>query len=190
MQCDNCNERPAAIHLTQIVDNSVTTVHLCEQCAAEKGVQTGASTAKFPISGLMASVGQGAAALLHGEDDSTCGFCGARLQDFRETGRLGCSHCYETFEQLREYCYRVASVVGLSCIHVWGFSNEKARHPSARVRAIISSVVIFTVAAPRSLENLGLAASPPFLFTRYTRPLSSMKSTSVDGVIIILSRMR
>lgn len=108
MQCDNCNERPAAIHLTQIVDNSVTTVHLCEQCAAEKGVQTGASTAKFPISGLMASVGQGAAALLHGEDDSTCGFCGARLQDFRETGRLGCSHCYETFEQhLRDLLRRI-----------------------------------------------------------------------------------
>lgn len=108
MQCDNCNERPAAIHLTQIVDNSVTTVHLCEQCAAEKGVQTGASTAKFPFSGLIASVGQGAAALLHGEDDSTCGFCGARLQDFRETGRLGCSHCYETFEQhLRDLLRRI-----------------------------------------------------------------------------------
>jgi protein arginine kinase activator len=108
MQCDNCNERPAAIHLTQIVDNSVTTVHLCEQCAAEKGVQTGASTAKFPLSGLMASVGQGAAALLHGEDDGTCAFCGARLQDFRETGRLGCSHCYETFEQhLRDLLRRI-----------------------------------------------------------------------------------
>jgi protein arginine kinase activator len=97
MQCDNC-----------IVDNSVTTVHLCEQCAAEKGVQTGASTAKFPLSGLMASVGQGAAALLHGEDDGACAFCGARLQDFRETGRLGCSHCYETFEQhLRDLLRRI-----------------------------------------------------------------------------------
>jgi protein arginine kinase activator len=108
MQCDNCNERPAAIHLTQIVDNSVTTVHLCEQCAAEKGVQTGASAAKFPLAGLMASVGQGAAALLDGEDDGTCAFCGARLQDFRETGRLGCPHCYETFEQhLRDLLRRI-----------------------------------------------------------------------------------
>ena len=38
MQCDECQERPAASHLTQIVNDSVTTVHLCEQCAAEKGV--------------------------------------------------------------------------------------------------------------------------------------------------------
>ncbi len=108
MQCDNCHERPAAIHLTQIVDNSVTTVHLCEQCAEEKGVQTGAIMSKFPLSGLMASVGQGAAALLHGEDDRACGFCGAQLQDFRETGRLGCSHCYDTFEQhLRDLLRRI-----------------------------------------------------------------------------------
>lgn len=108
MQCDNCHERPAAIHLTQIVDNSVTTVHLCEDCAADKGVQAGASTAKLPLAGLMASVGQGAAALLHGEDDRACGFCGARLQDFRDSGRLGCPHCYETFEQhLRDLLRRI-----------------------------------------------------------------------------------
>jgi phytoene synthase len=28
---------------------------------------------------------------------------------------------YETFDNLRLYCYRVASVVGFVCIHVWGF---------------------------------------------------------------------
>jgi protein arginine kinase activator len=109
MQCDNCHERPAAIHLTQIVDNSVTTVHLCEECAAEKGVQTGASVTKLPLSGFLASVGQGAAAALPpGVDDRSCGFCGAKLQDFRETGRLGCPHCYDTFEQhLRDLLRRI-----------------------------------------------------------------------------------
>lgn len=35
---------------------------------------------------------------------------------------------YETWEDLRLYCYRVASVVGFVCIHVWGFepANGKA----------------------------------------------------------------
>ncbi len=95
--------------MTQIVDNSVTTLHLCEQCAAEKGVHTGASVAKLPLAGFLASVGQGAAAALPPvKDDQACGFCGARLQDFRETGRLGCPHCYETFEQqLRELMRRI-----------------------------------------------------------------------------------
>jgi phytoene synthase len=34
---------------------------------------------------------------------------------------------YDTFEALRLYCYRVASAVGLACIHIWGFSDNRAR---------------------------------------------------------------
>ena len=33
---------------------------------------------------------------------------------------------YRTFEDLRAYCYRVASVVGLVCIHVFGYKNPEA----------------------------------------------------------------
>jgi phytoene synthase len=33
---------------------------------------------------------------------------------------------YSTFAELRQYCYRVASVVGLSCIHIWGFRGDRA----------------------------------------------------------------
>jgi phytoene synthase len=34
---------------------------------------------------------------------------------------------YANFEQLYRYCYRVASAVGLSCIHIWGFEGDEAR---------------------------------------------------------------
>ncbi len=33
---------------------------------------------------------------------------------------------YATFADLRLYCYRVASAVGLACIHIWGFASPKA----------------------------------------------------------------
>jgi phytoene synthase len=33
---------------------------------------------------------------------------------------------YHTFAELRNYCYHVASVVGLSCIHIWGFHGSDA----------------------------------------------------------------
>jgi phytoene synthase len=33
---------------------------------------------------------------------------------------------YTTFADLYRYCYRVASAVGLACIHVWGFDDERA----------------------------------------------------------------
>ena len=34
---------------------------------------------------------------------------------------------YSTFDQLYDYCYKVASVVGLVCIHVFGFDSPDAK---------------------------------------------------------------
>ncbi len=33
---------------------------------------------------------------------------------------------YATFDELYRYCYRVASAVGLCCIHIWGFKDPEA----------------------------------------------------------------
>ena len=37
---------------------------------------------------------------------------------------------YETFDELAVYCRRVASAVGLACIHVWGFDSPAAFGPA------------------------------------------------------------
>src|ERR1051325_10161522 len=34
MLCDKCNETPATVHLTQIVNQVMTKVNLCQSCAA------------------------------------------------------------------------------------------------------------------------------------------------------------
>ena len=34
---------------------------------------------------------------------------------------------FPTFADLYRYCYRVASVVGLACIHIWGFQDDRAK---------------------------------------------------------------
>jgi len=34
---------------------------------------------------------------------------------------------YQTFDDLLQYCLRVASAVGLACIHVWGFRDAAAK---------------------------------------------------------------
>jgi 15-cis-phytoene synthase len=39
---------------------------------------------------------------------------------------LGTAH-YAVFTDLYPYCYRVASAVGLACIHIWGFKGEQAK---------------------------------------------------------------
>ena len=42
---------------------------------------------------------------------------------------------YETFEELQQYCQRVASAVGLACIHIWGFRGQGTAASRRRVRA-------------------------------------------------------
>ena len=110
MQCENCREREAVIHLTQIVNNSVTTMHLCEPCAAEKGVETGSAVAKFPLGDFLATLGKGGGSEPASEAglDVPCPSCGATLRDFRQTGRLGCANCYAAFEpHLRDLLRRL-----------------------------------------------------------------------------------
>jgi phytoene synthase len=34
---------------------------------------------------------------------------------------------YETFAELHAYCYRVASAVGLCCLHIWGFRSQDGK---------------------------------------------------------------
>lgn len=109
MQCERCNERQAAVHLTQVVDNSITTLHLCKACAEEQGVQTGAALSKFPLSDLLASMGKESSEAVSTQETSVrCPACDATLQDFRDTGRLGCPDCYDTFaSRLRDLLRRL-----------------------------------------------------------------------------------
>ncbi|MBN2475019.1 MAG: squalene/phytoene synthase family protein [Pirellulales bacterium] len=39
---------------------------------------------------------------------------------------------YETFDELAGYCERVASAVGLACIHIWGFRGREALEPARK----------------------------------------------------------
>jgi len=40
---------------------------------------------------------------------------------------------YPTFERLKEYCYRVAGTVGLTCTHIFGFSDPRALELSEKL---------------------------------------------------------
>ena len=48
------------------------------------------------------------------------------------TNAPGLTIQYKTFEDLRLYCYRVASVVGLVCIHIFGYRDPEAESLAER----------------------------------------------------------
>jgi protein arginine kinase activator len=132
MRCEQCREREAVIHLTQIQNNQVTQLHLCEACAAQKGVETGQSVAKFPLGDFLATLGKGETGeIAEAGLEVACASCGATLKDFRQTGRLGCAGCYSTFEpHLRDLLRRLhgsATHVGES----YGAAREVAAHAGA-----------------------------------------------------------
>lgn len=128
MICDNCRERDAVVHLTQMVGSGVAQVHLCEQCAAARGVETTvAAPSSHPLGEFLQAVQQQAAQLPG--DMARCAFCGTSLRDFRASGRLGCAQCYGAFEQsLRELLRRVHG----STKHI-GWSHQTA-DPTAAAR--------------------------------------------------------
>jgi protein arginine kinase activator len=93
MKCSHCN-KPATVHLTQIVNNKIIKVDLCEDCAQEKGV---ADPEGFSLADLLNKT-----SLVpdRGDVHLKCPECGLTTADFRRTGRLGCAACYHTFAPL------------------------------------------------------------------------------------------
>ncbi|MGH7583925.1 MAG: UvrB/UvrC motif-containing protein [Gemmatimonadales bacterium] len=97
-QCQNCHSGEAVVRLTQIVAGEVTTLHLCTRCAAERGIETEATVAQSPLGAFLAAMGKdGASTAAHGPSEA-CPDCGATLDDFRTSSRMGCASCWTTFD--------------------------------------------------------------------------------------------
>lgn len=97
MLCENCGKNEAAIHLTQIQNNEMSTLHLCEACAESRGLSTGHPAGVAPLADFIAQMGKSIAAETVATA-GTCPSCGLTLADFKRTGRLGCARCYTTFD--------------------------------------------------------------------------------------------
>ncbi|HNW45685.1 MAG TPA: UvrB/UvrC motif-containing protein [Elusimicrobiales bacterium] len=107
--CEECHKAPAAVFLKLAVNNKVTTVHLCEGCAAKKSAAFGAETGIFNISDIVGNMNGYLNDFLPAERGAlACRACGLKYSRFRETGRLGCPACYKSFEpQLTELMKRI-----------------------------------------------------------------------------------
>src|SRR5580693_2795704 len=93
LKCDLC-AKPATVHLTQIVNNKVHKVDLCEECAQTKGVT---DPSGFSLADLLLK------ASLNPEPNAgaiRCEQCGFTQTDFRKQGRFGCPACYDAFRGL------------------------------------------------------------------------------------------
>jgi len=95
MVCDICHKNIATVHLTEIVNEKVVEMHICQTCAQSK---TEEINDQFNISdflgGLMPTREEKTS-----RPGYTCPSCGLSYDEFRKKGRLGCQQCYSTFRQ-------------------------------------------------------------------------------------------
>ena len=97
MLCDLCKQNQATVHLTEIVDEQMTEMHLCEECASQKGAQM---ESHFGLSDLLAGLADFGKTTGPEEtvETRTCPACHLSYEEFRKIGRLGCAECYEAFK--------------------------------------------------------------------------------------------
>lgn len=97
MVCDICHKGEASVHLTEIINDKVMKLNLCEGCAMQKSAEM---EEHFGLGELLAGLTD------FGESVKTpkgavkvkCQNCGLTYADFKRSGRLGCSECYTAFQ--------------------------------------------------------------------------------------------
>jgi len=97
MLCDICKKNPATVHLTEIIDEQMNELHLCEDCARHKST---AMEQQFGLSDLLAGMADFEKPNKDEENVAVkCPNCNLTYADFKKIGRLGCGECYNVFRK-------------------------------------------------------------------------------------------
>lgn len=96
MVCNLCGTQEATIHLTEIVNNQMIEIHLCETCAQEKGTDF---KTHFNFGDLLSGLAE-MGKVEKTEKRLKCPECATTYEEFGKTARLGCPACYDSFGKL------------------------------------------------------------------------------------------
>jgi len=95
MLCDICHKNIATIHLTEIINDKVVEMHVCQACAKSKAQELSDQFSLSDFVGGLADIGE----KKRKEQALKCPTCGLSYAEFKKKGRLGCEGCYKTFRQ-------------------------------------------------------------------------------------------
>jgi protein arginine kinase activator len=98
MKCEICGLKDAVIHISQIQQDLVHELHICEDCAQEKGLLR-EEDSELPIANLLSGLLEGKDVPGSFEVKESCPSCGMKASEFRKQGKLGCPECFVAFEK-------------------------------------------------------------------------------------------
>lgn len=103
MLCEECQKNPASVVITVMTGNETTTRHLCQACVENMEK----SFAKGDMSSFLSSL-LNILSKQPKEEAIKCDVCGLSYEEFQNSGKLGCAHCYDVFaDQLKPLLLRV-----------------------------------------------------------------------------------
>ena len=94
MLCNECEKNNATVHITKIINGVKTQTHLCEECAKK---QQAFFNSNFSMESLLAGMLNETFSEKYLSGSDACGVCGMSFNEFRETGKFGCSNCISAF---------------------------------------------------------------------------------------------
>lgn len=93
MICNECGKNEAKVHFTQIINGKKTENHLCEECAKKNQILYSSFSMENLFSAMLNTIN----AKTH-LPDKVCPNCKMTYEQFKNTGKFGCSHCIDTFK--------------------------------------------------------------------------------------------
>ncbi len=92
MFCERCKNNEATIHLTEIIKDVKSEVHLCESCARDIGLNSKLSNFSLSVPEMLSFLD--ITEMDEFVTGTACKSCGITYMDFSRDGKLGCPDCY------------------------------------------------------------------------------------------------
>ena len=103
MLCENCGKNNANVKYTQIINGEKKQMFLCEDCSQKLGINDLHFNMPINFTNFLTDFFDDMKDItlmpeIAGSKSIKCNKCGLTWEEFLNTGKFGCSNCYDDFE--------------------------------------------------------------------------------------------
>ena len=142
MLCERCQKEEASIHLTEIIKDVKSEVHLCENCARNIGLNSKLANFSLSVPEMLSFLD--ISEVDESVDDLKCKTCGMSFVEYNKNGKLGCPECYYYLKESLE------NVI----LSYHGEKRHIGKFPAESPEPVIQELEDIEIETGQSLEDL------------------------------------